>query len=390
MEDFQELFYREPYTRTFEAEALRCLPFQDHFLVVLSDTAFYPEGGGQPGDTGTLNGIAVVDTRHMQGEIVHETLKPIAPGTRVHGEIDWNRRLDHMQQHTGEHMFSGLVHAVYGYENVGFHMGADQTQVDFDGVLTWAQAMAVEQKVNAAIWQDLPLETLYPDEEERRTMSYRTKKDLQGIVRMIVIPGVDTCACCGTHVRRTGEVGLAKVVSLENYKKGVRLHLVFGMRAYQYVSRLQEEALQISRQLSVPPLQTAAGVSKTVQELEAVRQKVRSYQAQDLEAEYGRLKEGAAFVLICRQETDAAALRRVLDRAVKEKGIDTAAGLVKEENGWRYTIISRRVNLKETIRSLNAALNGRGGGSSDMVQGRFSAPYETIEAVLRKTFEIGL
>lgn len=173
----------------------------------LDRTAFYPEGGGQPADTGSLGEAAVLDVREKPEGIVHITDKPLKAGSRVNGIIDWERRFCHMQNHSGEHILSGIVHKHYGLDNVGFHMGKDEVTVDFNGILTMEQIEAVETEVNELIWQDIPVLESYPSKEELSLMDYRSKKELSGQVRLIEFPGGDVCACCGTHVITAGEIG---------------------------------------------------------------------------------------------------------------------------------------------------------------------------------------
>ena len=179
MEELNELFYREPYTKEFDAQVIRCIKVDAHYETVLSDTAFYPEGGGQPADTGTIDGIAVYDVRRKEDGIVHCTEKEIACGQTVHGVIDWQKRFDHMQSHTGEHLVSGLVHRRYGFDNVGFHMG-ETIQIDFDGMLTFEQLREIENEANAIIWKNEPIVITYPSKEELTQLDYRSKKELTG------------------------------------------------------------------------------------------------------------------------------------------------------------------------------------------------------------------
>ena len=212
MSDLNELFYRDTYAREFTADVVSCTEGKNGFEVVLSDTAFYPEGGGQPADHGKLGDAVVTDVKRVSGIIVHCTDKALTVGSTVNGVLDWSRRYDNMQNHTGEHVISGLIHKKYGFDNVGFHMDEDVITVDFDGVIPADELLAIEQQVNDAIYADIAVNVLFPSAEELKTMDYRSKKELTGKVRIVDIPGCDRCACCGTHVARTGEIGLLKVV----------------------------------------------------------------------------------------------------------------------------------------------------------------------------------
>lgn len=253
--NFEALFYREPYCSEFEAEVLRCEgPDQEgKFHLVLDDTAFYPEGGGQPGDRGLLSGVKVLDTRYEGNEIVHLTETALKPGEKVHGQIDFARRFELMQQHSGEHMISGIAHKLYGCDNVGFHINEEEMTLDFNRALSAEQIKKIEDLANQAVFQNLPLEISYPDEAELAEIDYRSKKELEGAVRLITVPGVDCCACCGTHLRCSGEVGLIKIVRSENYKGGVRLTALCGERALRDYQRLSEQAQKIAGLYSVKP-----------------------------------------------------------------------------------------------------------------------------------------
>lgn len=224
----ERLYYQDSHLREFDAQVLACAPGKHGFDVVLDRTAFYPEGGGQPGDTGTLGGVPVTDTHERDGEIVHYCEQPLTPGAHVRGVLNWQRRFDLMQQHSGEHLVSGIIHRRFGYDNVGFHMGAEMITIDLSGLLTPEQLREVEREANEAVCRNLPVEITYPDAETLRTIPYRSKKELTGEVRIVTFPGVDICACCGTHVKATGEIGLIKIFTCEKFHEGVRLEMLCG------------------------------------------------------------------------------------------------------------------------------------------------------------------
>lgn len=203
----EKLYYQDAHQAAFEARVVSCQPGKHGYDVVLDRTCFYPEGGGQPGDTGVLSGIRVTDTHERGGEIVHFCEQPLAVGQIVEGQIDYGRRFEFMQLHSGEHILSGVVHRRFGYENVGFHMGADFVTIDFSGMLTQEDLSAVEAEANEWVWKNVPIEITYPDAEALKAIPYRSKKELTGQVRIVTIPGADICACCGTHVSSTGKLG---------------------------------------------------------------------------------------------------------------------------------------------------------------------------------------
>ena len=191
----EKLYYADAYLKKFTGTVVSCTEEKKGFAVALDRTAFYPEGGGQPGDTGALGGVRVLDTREREGEIVHLCASPLAPGAEVSGALDWARRFDLMQQHSGEHIVSGLICGKFGCDNVGFHLGGETVVIDFNAVLTAEELSDVEARANEVIWENRPFRAAYPDAEELRTLSYRSKKELDGPVRIVECPGADRCAC---------------------------------------------------------------------------------------------------------------------------------------------------------------------------------------------------
>ena len=261
--DKSRLYYQIPYVKSFMCTVEHCEESgKGTWLVTLNQTGFYPEGGGQPYDTGTLNGISVVSVHEKGEQVIHELAQPIEEGTLAEGIIDWQRRYDNMQLHTGEHILSGLVHKHFGYDNVGFHMGAEEVTVDFNGIIEPEDLDWLEDEANQLVYANVPVKVLYPSEDELKTMEYRSKKELSGLVRIVEVPGADVCACCGTHVENTGEVGIIKIRSMIHYKGGVRLSMLCGRRALlDYRDRLKDEA-RISNLLSAKLVQVPDAVEK--------------------------------------------------------------------------------------------------------------------------------
>ncbi|MBO5122479.1 MAG: alanyl-tRNA editing protein, partial [Oscillospiraceae bacterium] len=254
----EKLYYHDPYLTTFTATVLSCEAAKGGYTVVLDRTAFYPEGGGQPADHGTLGGAAVTDVHEKGGVILHTCASPVEIGAEVTGEIDWERRFDHMQQHSGEHIISGILCADYACDNVGFHMGADTVTIDYNTDISWEQALAAEAKANAAIYADTPVVIEYPSPAELEALDYRSKKELTGQVRIVTFPEADCCACCGTHVATAGQVGLIKVLSVQKFREGVRMEILCGKRALAYLSAVYDAARATGQRLSVKPTDTFA------------------------------------------------------------------------------------------------------------------------------------
>ncbi len=218
-----KLFYDDPYLKEFTATVLSCEAGKNGYEVILDRTAFYPEGGGQPADHGTLGGVNVVDTREKAGNLVHICEKPLEVGAEVTGTIDWARRFDHMQQHSGEHIVSGMLCAAYDCDNVGFHMGDQVVTIDYNADIPWEGVLDIERRANQYIWENHPFVSNWYEGDELAALEYRSKKPLQGAVRIAEFPGADRCACCGTHVTTAGQVGIVKILSCQKYRDGGRL-----------------------------------------------------------------------------------------------------------------------------------------------------------------------
>ena len=262
----ERLYYEDAHQRAFTARVASCAPGKHGFDVVLDRTCFYPEGGGQAGDTGLLGGVRVTDTHERDGEVVHYCESPLEVGAEVAGEIDWDARFERMQLHSGEHILSGLAHKHFGYENVGFHMSAECMTIDFRGELDWAQLMDIERRANEAVRADLPVRAWFPEPDELARLSYRSKLELTEDVRIVEIGDIDRCACCAPHVAHTGEIGVIKIFTCERHRGGVRVTLLCGMDALDDYRRRQDSAAEISQLLSVPRGEIAPAVRRVLDE----------------------------------------------------------------------------------------------------------------------------
>ena len=376
----EKLYDLDSHVREFQGTVLDCRPGTEKtWAVVLDRTCFFPEGGGQPGDRGTLNGMNVLDTREEDGALLHITDGPLAPGTSVAGAIDWDLRFDRMQQHSGEHMVSGIVHSRFGYNNVGFHMGADVLTIDFSGILTEEELAEVEREVNRRILRDSPVKVWYPGPQDLASLPYRSKKELKGDVRLVEFPGTDLCACCGTHVARTGEIGLVKILSVEKFHSGVRVTLVCGGRAEAYLDRVYEQNREISRQLSAKPLETAAAVERLGAELEAKKQRIYGLEAALFAAKARELRD-AGDVLVFMEELSPDSLRRCAVQIQETCGGRAAVFSGSDGQGYKYAVGLPGGDLRDWGKALNQALNGRGGGKPGFMQGSVQAARAEIEA----------
>lgn len=261
----EKLYEADAYLGEFTASVEKCVSEAGIFKVALNQTAFYPEGGGQPADCGTLGNTRVLDVQEIDGTIWHTVTGPLEPGTKVVGKLDFQRRFSNMQNHTGEHIVSGLVAREYGYHNVGFHMGSEAVTVDFDGILTKEQLYELELQANGAVLQNAPVIVSYPSREELETMEYRSKKEIEGQVRLVTVEGYDCCACCGTHVASTGEIRLIKLLGVQKYKGGVRVSMLCGERAFRDYQVKHENIVGTAQLLSVKPEEAGDAVVRLKQ-----------------------------------------------------------------------------------------------------------------------------
>ena len=375
MEEMNELFYRDPYCRVFEAEVLACTAAAGHWEIVLTDTAFYPEGGGQPADQGVLGGVRVLDVHRRGGAVVHMTDGPLPVGETVRGELDWMRRFDHMQQHSGEHIVSGLVHGKFGYDNVGFHLG-DRVVIDFNGEMSWEDALDIERMANAVIWENKESRILCLAGKELDAMAYRSKKALSGTVRLVGFDGADLCACCGTHVARTGEIGVIKMLSLIRHRGGVRLEMLCGRRAMAYLDVVYEDSTAAARALSTVPGETAPAMAREREQAAAVRQQLAAARQAYFRLLAQTLPETGLAVAF----EAGLSMRELRDGAeVLARTGHAAAWLLLsgEERQYQYVLFSSDRDVHALGRALNERLHGKGGGK-DAVQGRFAASEEEI------------
>ena len=379
----EKLFYENVYCKTFQAKVLSCAAGKHGFDVVLDKTAFYPEGGGQPGDTGYLADVRVTDTHEANGEIVHYCEKPLDVGSNVEGRIDWEHRLSLMQLHSGEHILSGIVHRRFGYDNVGFHMGADMVTIDFSGMLTEEDLKAVEREANEVIWENREIKITFPSAQELEQIPYRSKKALTGDVRIVTVENADICACCGTHVAKTGAIGLVKFLTMIPYKGGVRISLLCGEEAVMDYEKKREELQKISVFLSAKAGKTADAVEKLKNELMQTQAKLSETSRKLMKFQADQLKEGNDKICYLGDDLDMTELRHFVNFALEGKRGKIVLALSESVNGgFSYVLGSQSEDMRALSKTLNGELSGRGGGSSQMAQGTFFTEKENLIASL--------
>ena len=376
----EKLYYADPFRTAFTATVLSCEAVIDAWRVVLDRTAFYPEGGGQPADRGTLGPARVLDVHEKDGVVFHTCDAPVETGSTVTGAVDWARRFDHMQQHSGEHILSGILCADYHCDNVGFHLGADTVTIDYNADLSWEQVLAAEGRANAVIWADAAVDVAYPDPEELAALDYRSKKALTGQVRIVTFPGADCCACCGTHVRRAGQVGLVKVLSCQKFREGVRLEIVCGGRALAYLSAAWEQDRAIAQRLSVKPFDTLTAVERLEAELSAAKGRAAALEEQLFER-IAAEQAGRGDVLLFQGPLRPDSVRKLADAAANRCGGLAAVFAGPEDGKYHYALVrADGADIAPLVKELNAALRGRGGGRNGFAQGSAEAQRAEIEA----------
>lgn len=379
----RKLYYEDSHIKQFTATVLSCEQGKNGWEVVLDQTAFFPGGGGQLPDTGGMNMARVTGAKEQGEDVVHFVTAPMTVGSVVECRLNWNQRLRRMQNHSGEHVLSGIIHSRFGYENVGFHMGDDFITVDYSGELTTGQIYDIERACNLAIAANVPICCYYPTQAELDALEYRSKKELQGAVRIVNVEGYDTCACCAPHVKHTGQIGMLKIYSWTRHRGGVRLTMLCGMDALDDYNARCANISSISGLLSAKPMEVAQATARLWKEHEALKYKMNGLYKKLTEIKIAALEETEGNVVIFDGDLDMTNLRELIN-AAKEKCGGIAAGFIgSDEEGYHYILGSRTVDLRANAKTINAAIGGKGGGQKEMIQGTAKAS----EAEIRKYFE---
>ncbi|MBR2582188.1 MAG: hypothetical protein IKD61_02210 [Oscillospiraceae bacterium] len=378
----EKLYYLDSHLFEFEAAVLEERRGKRGWEIVLDRTAFFPVGGGQPYDTGVIGPARVLEVHERGGEIVHLCDAALAPGAYACA-VDREKRLRRMQNHSGEHVFSGLTHKRYGAENVGFHMAADCMTIDFDRELSFEQLSEIEYEANLAVRANIPVRTFFPSPEELAAMEYRSKKELDGAVRIVEIEGIDRCACCAPHVRSTGEIGLVKLLGAERHRGGVRLSLLCGMDALDDYRRKQNSAAAISALLSAKRDEIAPAVERVLESEAKLKERASILGMRYAALRADMIAPTEEHICLFDEGLSEAAGRELVNRLAEKTPGAAALFLREEAGGWRYIIGSRRIDLRAAAKAINAGVSGRGGGRPEMIQGSAAAEATEIEAFFR-------
>ncbi|MBR5826681.1 MAG: alanyl-tRNA editing protein [Clostridia bacterium] len=382
----EKLFDTDSYITEFECKVID-LYTEDNFLCLILDrTAFFPEGGGQTCDKGWLNSANVENVQNIGGNIIHfvenseENVKMFTVGSVLSGKIDFKKRFSDMQQHTGEHIFSGIVHSLYGYNNVGFHLGTEVVTLDFDGELKEDDVCKVENLVNKAVWDNLEIRVLFPSDEELSSIDYRSKIEIEGQTRLVEIPGVDMCACCAPHVKFTGEVGIIEVVNFERYKGGTRLSILCGERALADIRHKLNENRRISVLTKAKQSDTAVAVERLLEENERLKYEINGLNRRFLEGEAEKIEPTDKIIIFDSRLKDK--LLSDFTLSLMEKASEFVACFCPDGDVIKYCIASKTIDLRPLCKELNTAFSGRGGGRPEIVQGSLTATEDAVRAFI--------
>lgn len=378
----KKLFYEDTHLLDFEAVVTDCQAAKDSYRIVLDSTAFFPEEGGQPADTGTLNGLPVRDVSIREDVIYHHMDTPLDIGTKVTGHVDWDRRFDFMQQHSGEHIISGLVHKHYGFTNVGFHLGLTEVTLDFDGSIGMDALREIEAEANSIVYKNLPVKAYFPDRDSLQTMEYRSKIEIEGAVRIVEIPGVDVCACCAPHVDKTGEIGLIKITGVQSHRGGVRINILCGQRALKDYSTKQDSVNALSALLSAKPELVVEAVKKLLEDGLKQKETINTLAGQLLQIQVASLPEPSACpnpILFVELSNPIAIRNTVNELTCKYPGY---CGIFNgnDVSGYSFIIGSSSSDCRTLAARLRETFGAKGGGTAPMIQGSVQTTKEQLIA----------
>ena len=381
------LYEKDSFTREFQACVLACRATESGYEVMLDQTGFFPEGGGQTADTGVFfvndamgetKEVQVLDVQEMEGEIWHKTDAPLPEGSKVAGKLHWKERFSKMQHHSGEHIVSGLVHRHFGYHNVGFHLGSHVVTLDFDGVLTREQLRQIEWEANEAVAADVPILVTYPTREELAELPYRSKKEIQGQVRIVEIPGYDVCACCAPHLRTTGQIGMIKLVNMESFRGGVRVYMLCGFAALADYNAKEDSVRGISQLLSAREDLVVQAVERLKQENYQLKGAKMALELSVLEYKVREIAPGTEQVVLIEEGLSGNQPRELVNQLLARQVGIACVFAGDDDQGYRYVLGSRTQDVRPVAKQINEALSGRGGGKPEMVQGSVSSSRKQI------------
>lgn len=379
----EKIFYEDTHISDFEATVLECIPFDNVYRVVLDRTAFFPEEGGQLADTGTLNGLPVRDVRIEKDTIYHHMDVALETGTKVTGHVDWERRFDFMQQHSGEHIISGLLHKHYGFTNVGFHLGLTEVTLDFDGSIGMEALRDIESEANQIVYENRPIHCFFPDMEALASMKYRSKIEIEGDVRIVEIPGVDVCACCAPHVESTGEIGIIKITGVQSHRGGVRINILCGARALKDYITKQDSVNTLSTLLSAKPELVVDAVKKLQEDGLKQKDTMNHLANQLLQLQIASLPapEFCSNPILFVELSNPIAIRNSVNELTGKYSGYCGIFNGNEQNGYSFIIGSSTLDCRTLATTMREQFCAKGGGTPPMIQGNVKARKEDLIAL---------
>ena len=371
----EKLYEKDAYIKEFTATVIDCISADNAFKIILDKTAFFPEGGGQASDVGVLDETEIFDVQIEDKTIYHYAKEPIKVGSEIIGKIFFERRFFFMQNHTGEHIVSGIAHRYFGVNNVGFHLSEDFVTVDFDKELSREQLNIVEYLANQTVWQNLPVRAYFPTEEELEKTEYRSKKEIDGAVRLVEIKDTDICACCAPHVKNTGEIGIIKLLDTEKMRGGIRIILKCGNFALQDYKNKYQNVSQISTLLSAKQENAYESVQKLDEKCTIASQKITELKKKiaDMAVSAASQNDTCIFVDGC----DVKELQLLADKLHKKFG-GIRAVFSENTGNFSFAICAEDDELQELFAKFKSQFTVRGGGRGGMVQGTVEATSESI------------
>lgn len=378
----KKLYDLDAYAIEFEAKVMSCENNGTTYEVVLDQTLFFPEEGGQTPDKGQINGVEVSNVQIKNDVIIHYLKISLKEGESVRGKLNWQHRFFNMQQHSGEHIFSGLVYEKYGLKNVGFHLSNQIVTMDFDGVLTDAQIRELEWEVNEAIVANVEVKTGYPSKEELANLEYRSKIEIDGDVRIVEVLGYDVCACCAPHVRRTGEIGMFKILSVQNYKGGMRISFLCGFRALEEYRRKSQIISELSGILTTNQENLSEHISKLKNQVQSLKTQLENAKQSIMEKKIEEIPREQEDVLLFERDLDTPVMRYIVNKLVEHHEGVCGVFVGNDESGYNFIIGSKKTDCRDIAALMKEKLSARGGGSSQMIQGSVTASARQIGEIL--------
>lgn len=373
----EALYYKDNYLMEFDTVVLECINENNKIKVVLKETAFYPEGGGQPSDIGNIDDVEVIHVEEKNGVIYHIVSQPIEVNKNVHCKVDFGNRFANMQNHSGEHIVSGIICSMFNANNIGFHIGKECVNIDFDVNITKEQLRIIENKANEAIYKNIDIKTNIFSREEAESIEFRSKKELNGDIRLVEIPGYDICACCGIHVSKTGEIGIIKLLAIEKYKSGVRISMLTGQKAIDKFTNDYEQIDKISSMFSLKHDEVVNGITEIKEELNNLKKEKSELKNELFDYKIGALESKENMILI-EDELNSVEMKNLCEK-LEKKAQKIAGVFSKKALSYNFMIISNKVKLDKLFLELKEKFNVKGGGKAEAIQGQFQGEIDEIK-----------